>query len=167
VLLRAPVPLEQRNFFFRGFNFLYDRLDRGYTRLVGWMARHSALMVIVALALTATGVYGIARLPTAFIPNEDQGYGLIAVQLPDGASLARTEMTLDQAARIGREQPGVATVIAVSGLSILDNNASLANAGVVYVPQPQPDENQSNAPDSNALDQIYRFELVRRMEAGP
>jgi HAE1 family hydrophobic/amphiphilic exporter-1 len=132
-LLRAPVPPEQRNFFFRGFNFLYDRLERGYTGLVGWMARHSALMVVVALALTATGVYGIARLPTAFIPNEDQGYGLIAVQLPDGASLARTEMTIDQAARIGREQPGVATVIAVSGLSILDNNASLANAGVVYV----------------------------------
>jgi HAE1 family hydrophobic/amphiphilic exporter-1 len=105
LLLRAPVPPDQRNFFFRGFNFVYDRLESGYTWLVGKMVQRSALMVLIALGLTAAGIVGLARLPGAFIPNEDQGYGLVAVQLPDGASSERTQVTLAQAARISQEQP--------------------------------------------------------------
>jgi HAE1 family hydrophobic/amphiphilic exporter-1 len=133
LLLREPVPPDQRNFLFRGFNFVYDRLERGYTWLVGRMVHLSGLMVLIALGLTAAGVYGLVQVPTAFIPNEDQGYGLVAVQLPDGASSERTQATLAQASEIARQQPGVADVIAISGLSVLDNNATLANAGIAYV----------------------------------
>ena len=97
------------------------------------MVRHSALMVLIALGVTAAGIAGLVRLPTAFIPNEDQGYGLVSVQLPDGASSERTQATLAQAARIAQEQPGVAQVIAISGISILDNSETLANAGLAYV----------------------------------
>ena len=73
LLLREPVPPDQRNIFFRGFNFLYGRLEGGYIWLVGAMVRRSALMVVIALGFTAAGVFGLAQLPTAFIPNEDQG----------------------------------------------------------------------------------------------
>ena len=90
-------------------------------------------MVLIALVLTGVGFWGIARLPTAFIPNEDQGYALVGVQLPDGASLERTRATLAQAARIAQATPGVDQVIAITGISVLDNSASLANAGVAYV----------------------------------
>jgi len=130
LLLRAPVPPGERNFFFRGFNLLYDRLASGYMWVVGHMVHRSALMVLIALVLTAAGVLGLVHLPTAFIPNEDQGYGLVSVQLPDGASSERTQATLAQAARIAREQPGVAQAIEISGVSLLDNSATLANAGL-------------------------------------
>ena len=54
----------------------------------------AGLMVLLALVLAGLGGWGVARLPTAFIPNEDQGYMLIGVQLPDGASLERTGAAL-------------------------------------------------------------------------
>jgi HAE1 family hydrophobic/amphiphilic exporter-1 len=131
--LRRPVPPEQRNFFYRGFNRVYDRLENVYACLIGRMARHSLAMVVGALAVAGVGIWGIARLPTAFIPTEDQGYVIVGVQLPDAASLERTKATLDQVSRIAMATPGVESAIAISGISILDNSASLANAGAVYV----------------------------------
>jgi hydrophobic/amphiphilic exporter-1 (mainly G- bacteria), HAE1 family len=131
--LRQPVPPEKRNLFYRGFNRVYDRLENGYAALIGRMVSRSGLTVVVALVLAGIGVWGIARLPTAFIPNEDQGYAMIGVQLPDGASLERTQAALDEATKIALATPGVQEVIGISGVSVLDNNASLANAGVGYV----------------------------------
>jgi len=131
--LRTPVPPAQRNRFYRGFNRAYGAVEKGYAWFVGHMVHRSGLMVLIALVLTGVGFWGIARLPTAFIPNEDQGYALVGVQLPDGASLERTRATLAQAARIAQATPGVDQVIAITGISVLDNSASLANAGVAYV----------------------------------
>jgi HAE1 family hydrophobic/amphiphilic exporter-1 len=131
--LRLPVPPEQRNFFYRGFNKVYGKLENAYAGLVGRMARHSLLMVIIALAAAGAGAWGIARLPTAFIPTEDQGYVVIGVQLPDAASLERTQAALDEVGRIAQATPGVDQAIEISGISVLDNNASLANAGAIYV----------------------------------
>src|SRR5438309_9622071 len=71
--LRTPVPPEQRNFFFRGFNRVYQPVENGYTRLIGLMVSRSGLMVAVALIIAVIGGWGIARLPTSFIPTEDQG----------------------------------------------------------------------------------------------
>ena len=83
--LRMPVPPEKRNFFFRGFNRGYQPVENAYTRLIGAMARHSGAMVIVALIVAGVGVWGIARLPTSFIP--DRGPGLRAGR--DAASRRR------------------------------------------------------------------------------
>ncbi|WP_026605944.1 efflux RND transporter permease subunit [Methylocapsa acidiphila] len=131
--LREPTPPEQRNWFYRGFNVVYQRMEDAYAGLIGAMARRSGLMVAIGLGLSALGVFGIARLPTAFIPNEDQGYAMIAVQLPDGASLERTQATLAKASEIARATPGIENVIAIAGQSVLDNSATLANGGVAYV----------------------------------
>ena len=131
--LRPAVPPEKRNAFFRGFNNVYGRVERGYGRLIGGMVKRSGLMVVLALILAGLGGWGVARLPSAFIPNEDQGYLLVGVQLPDGASLERTTAALGQASEIARAIPGVKQVTAISGMSVLDNNALLANAGVAYV----------------------------------
>ncbi len=131
--LRESVPLDQRNFFYRGFNFVYQKMEDAYTALVGAMVRHAGLMVLIALGLAGLGFWGIGRLPTAFIPNDDQGYAMIAVQLPDGASLERTTAALGQATEIARATPGVENIIAISGKSVIDYNATLANAGVEYV----------------------------------
>ena len=131
--LRRPVPPEQRNFFYRGFNAVYDRLERGYARLIGNLARHSNLSVISALILIGIAGYGLSRVPTGFIPIEDQGYLLAAVQLPDGAALDRTQAVLERVSELAGKTGGVEEVVSIAGISALDNSASLANAGVAYL----------------------------------
>ena len=131
--LRQETPPDQRNFFYRGFNFVFQKAENAYASLIGGMVRHAGLMVLIAIALAGVGFWGIARLPTAFIPIDDQGYAMIAVQLPEGASLERTTAALAQATEIAKATPGVKNVIAISGESVLDNNATLANGGVEYV----------------------------------
>src|SRR3984885_9445776 len=131
--LRAPVPPEQRNAFYRGFNAVYGRIERRYAGLIGRMASHAGLMTIIAFVIMGFAFFGLSRVPTGFLPIEDQGYLLVAVQLPDGASLDRTQKLLEQVSAIARKDPSVAQVIAISGVSALDNNATLANAGVAYV----------------------------------
>jgi HAE1 family hydrophobic/amphiphilic exporter-1 len=131
--LRRPLPPQQRNFFYRGFNNVYNRLERGYVRLIGRLANHATISVIVALVLIAIGFFGLSRVPTGFLPIEDQGYLIAAVQLPDGAALDRTQKALDRVSDIVGKTPGVAQVITIAGISALDNSASLANAGVAYI----------------------------------
>jgi hydrophobic/amphiphilic exporter-1 (mainly G- bacteria), HAE1 family len=131
--LRRPVPPEQRNFFYRGFNNVYNRIEAGYARLVGSLARHAGVSVIAALILIAIGFFGLSRVPTGFLPIEDQGYLIAAVQLPDGAALDRTQKALDKVSEIVGQAPGVSQVITIAGISALDNSASLANAGVAYI----------------------------------
>ena len=131
--LRAPVPPGERNAFYRAFNAVYDRAERGYARLVGRMAAHSGIVVAIGLLLIGAGGYGFSRVPTGFLPIEDQGYLIASVQLPDGASLERTQKVLDQVSAIAHKTPGVAQVVTIAGVSVLDNSVSLANAGVAYI----------------------------------
>ncbi len=131
--LRAPTPPAQRNIVYRGFNRAYDPLERGYAWLIRRMTRHSVVMVVVGLLVAGFGLWGIVRLPTAFIPIEDQGYVMVSVQLPDGASIGRTQQVLREVNRIALATAGVQYVVAISGISVLDNSASLPNAGVAYV----------------------------------
>ena len=131
--LRPPVPLERRNIFFRGFNWVYFGAERGYVRLMSGMTGRALLMVCVALALVVFAIWSLTRVPTGFLPTEDQGYMLVVAQLPDGASKERTDAVLAKIHDIAAKVPGVEHVVTVSGISILDNRASLANAGVVFV----------------------------------
>jgi hydrophobic/amphiphilic exporter-1 (mainly G- bacteria), HAE1 family len=131
--LRPAVPLEKRNPFYRAFNAGYSYIDRGYGVLIGRMVSRSGAMVIVALAIMVGAGYGLTRIPTGFLPIEDQGYMLAVVQLPDGASLARTQHVLDRVADIAGKNRAVANVVNVAGISALDNSSSLANAGVSYI----------------------------------
>jgi HAE1 family hydrophobic/amphiphilic exporter-1 len=131
--LRPPVPEERRNFFYRGFNAVYGRIERGYAGLIRRMVSHAGVMTIVAFVIIGLAGWGLARVPTGFLPIEDQGYLLVAVQLPDGAALERTQKTLAQISEIGRVDPAVEHVVTIAGVSALDNNAVLPNAGVAYV----------------------------------
>jgi HAE1 family hydrophobic/amphiphilic exporter-1 len=131
--LRPPVPPEQRNIAFRAFNRAYNPVERAYVRMMERMTGHAVPMVLLALVVAGLSSWGVARLPTAFIPNEDQGYVVIAVQLPGGAALGRTQQALREAAKIAQATPGVAQVMEVAGISALDGNASLPSAGAIYV----------------------------------
>lgn len=131
--LRPVEPNRKKNIFFRWFDSVYNPTEKFYTRLIGRMVQRSGLMVMIALGLVAIASWGLTRVPTGFIPTEDQGYVMISVQLPDGASLERTERVMAKVVQLGRETPGVAQTIAIGGISPLDNSASLANAGIVYL----------------------------------
>jgi hydrophobic/amphiphilic exporter-1 (mainly G- bacteria), HAE1 family len=131
--LRAPKPADQRNVLARGFNAAYARAEAGYMWIIQHLTAHSAVTVVVGLLIIAAAIYGIARIPTGFLPVEDQGYFIAAVQLPDGASLERTNATMKEVSHILSKVEGVEHVVTVSGLSVLDNNATLANAGVAYI----------------------------------
>lgn len=133
LFLRVPKPPEQRNFLARGFNRGYDRVAGWYAGIIRGMTNHAGTSVIVALIMIGGAVWGIARLPTGFLPIEDQGYLIVAVQLPDGASLGRTQQVIEEVGTLAKKVPGVQQVIGIGGISVLDNSASLANAGVDYV----------------------------------
>ena len=155
--LRTPVPPEQRFFLFRLFNHIYDPTERGYASFIGRMVKHSGLMVIVALIVSGLGVWGLTRIPTAFIPVDDQGYLMLAVQLPEGASLGRTTDSLKWATKAALEIPGVEQVITDSGLSVLDNSADLFNAGVAWV-MLKPFSERLKAKDQDLLSIFTRLE---------
>jgi len=131
--LRPTVPMEQRNFFFRGFNRFYDKCEAGYTRLMDRLVGHAGKVTILALLAIGVTLYGFSRIPTGFIPVEDQGYLLATVQLPDGASLPRTQAVMEKIDAIARKNPGVDKMVTIAGLSALDNNSSLSSSGVAYI----------------------------------
>jgi HAE1 family hydrophobic/amphiphilic exporter-1 len=133
LFLRVPKPPDQRNFLSRGFNHGYDGVARWYAGVIRVMTNHAGISVIVALIMIVGAVWGIARLPTGFLPIEDQGYVIVGVQLPDGAALGRTQQVLTEVADIAQKVPGVQNVIGIGGISVIDNSAQLANAGVAYV----------------------------------
>jgi len=131
--LRPRNPARRPNFFFRGFNAVYSHLETFYVRQIRSMVRHSGRMTVIGVILVALAGWGLTRVPTSFIPTEDQGYAMVIVQLPDSASLERTETVMDTLAQICKEHPAIERTIAIGGLSPLDGNASLANAGIIYL----------------------------------
>ena len=168
--MRPPVPPEQRNIVYRWFNRGYDKLERGYVWLIDRMAAHSVVSVAIALVIVALAGWGLTRVPAGFIPIEDQGYLLVAAQLPDGASLERTQKAMDQVAKIARETPGVDQVVTVAGISPLDNSASLANAGVAYVtlkPWSQRGEGQDLLSLFNGMNQAMQQVMDARVLVVP
>ena len=119
--------------FFAGFNWGFDKLAGGYGGLTRRLIRFSVIVLFVYAGLIALTVYQFARTPTGFIPEQDQGYLINAVQLPPGASLARTDAVVeDLSARI-RKIDGVANTVAFAGL----DGATLTNApnaGAIFAP---------------------------------
>ena len=130
ILLR-PTP-SKRGVFFSGFNRMFDWTTRRYMGIVRLVVRRTAIAMLVFAGLIALLVMCFRAIPTGFIPDEDQGYVMIAVQLPDGATLERTEAVMDRINTIALETPGVAHAITIGGYSLLDQ-VVVPNAGAVFV----------------------------------
>ncbi|MGE0564257.1 MAG: efflux RND transporter permease subunit [Pseudolabrys sp.] len=131
--LRPTVPMEKRNVAYRAFNAAYGKLENGYAWLMGKLVHVWAGMVLAAAVIVGLTFYAFSKVPTGFIPPEDQGYMIATVQLPDGASLVRTQAVLDKVSKLARETDGVKQVVTIAGVSPLDGNASLASSGVSYI----------------------------------
>ncbi|MGD9536369.1 MAG: efflux RND transporter permease subunit [Alphaproteobacteria bacterium] len=117
--------------FFRGFNRLFERFSLGYGGLATGLVRRSALVLVVYAALIGLTTWQFGRAPTGFIPEQDQGYLITVVQLPPGASLARTDEVVRRATRIILETDGVTRAVPFAGFDgATFTNAS--NAGAVF-----------------------------------
>ncbi len=130
-LLLTPQHAEKRNAFFRGFNRVFDRITTAYTGTVSLCVRRvSVMLVLFAVALGGTYL-GFVRVPTGFLPSEDDGLVLIAGQLPDGASLERSQATVDKVGQILEHTKGVETYALMPGWSLIDGNAPNFAGGFV------------------------------------
>ncbi len=130
LLLRPQPP--KPNLFFRGFNRILGFGQRGYLGSVRIGMRLSVLTVLCfALLLAGTG-YVFRKVPTGFLPIEDQSYLFVNVQLPDAAKLDRTKATLAEAADFANGIDGVAGTVTIGGRSLL-TNAVQSNAGSLVV----------------------------------
>ena len=120
--------------FFRGFNAVYARCERVYTAIVSFMVHHAKTAMLGYLVLIVVTGIGFASLPTGFLPEEDQGYAIISVQLPPAASLSRTAKAIKEIDAILKDAPGVANWITFGGLSILDslNQPNMAAIFIMY-----------------------------------
>jgi HAE1 family hydrophobic/amphiphilic exporter-1 len=118
-------------FLFRWFNKGFDRLAHGYARAVRVFIRFSWALVFVFFLLCG-GAYALSRmLSSTFLPVEDQGYFFVVVQLPDGASLERTDAVAQQVRDILQATPGVEIAGFISGLNFL-TNAAQSNSAVEF-----------------------------------
>ncbi|KAB0677169.1 efflux RND transporter permease subunit [Aureimonas leprariae] len=119
-------------FLFRWFNAVFDWSANAYARLVGGLIRVRYL-VLLLFVVTLGGTYMIwSKIPSTFLPVEDQGYFFVVVQLPDGASLERTDKVAAKVKETLQAHPGVDIVGSISGLNFL-TNAAQSNSAVEFV----------------------------------
>ncbi|RUV52047.1 efflux RND transporter permease subunit, partial [Mesorhizobium sp. M5C.F.Ca.IN.020.29.1.1] len=118
-------------FLFRWFNTGFERLSHGYAHGVRILIRLRWIMLgLFAAGLVAT-YFVWQRLPSTFLPVEDQGYFFVVIQLPDGASLERTDAVARKARDILQNTPGVEIVGSISGLNFL-TSAAQSNSAVEF-----------------------------------
>jgi multidrug efflux pump subunit AcrB len=114
------------------FNKGFDFSTGVYTRLVGMSLRVSLVVLLLYGGLLWLTYVGFVNTPTGFIPSQDKGYLLVNVQLPDSASVERTEQVMKQVEEIAKKEPGVRDRVAIAGQSIL-LNANSPNFGALYL----------------------------------
>ena len=118
-LLLRPAREGRQRWLARTWNTSFARLTGIYDRTVGHVVRRAALAVVLLLVLGGVTALLFRAVPTGFAPTEDQGYLLVNVQLPDAASLERTDTVVRQIEKILLETPGIETVVAIGGRSFI------------------------------------------------
>ena len=134
LLLRPPK--ERKNVFFRGFDTVFRKTENVYAGMVKTFVRRTAIMLLLFLGLLGLTGWQFTRLPTGFLPIEDQGYIMASIQLPDAASLERSQAVLDRIDGILTETPGVQDWVSLGGYSLIDgtNASNMATVFVVMKP---------------------------------
>ena len=155
---------EKKNIFFRGFDKFFSMTESRYSSIIKLMVRRTGLVMIIALALaTITGVQ-FTRLPSGFLPTEDQGYLLIHVQLPDASSQERTNQVLDKIDSILGKTAGANDWVTFGGYSLIDGTAT-SNSAVVFLTLDPWDERQTPELQQEAILENIQKQLFGIQEA--
>jgi HAE1 family hydrophobic/amphiphilic exporter-1 len=133
MLLRAPKPGRgPLAWFFRKFNAFFDWVIDRYGKIVGGLTRKATFSMLL-LVIVGGGIWGLGKfVPGGFIPDEDKGYLFVAIELPEGASLQRSDAVLKQVEAIVGGTKGVRSALGISGMNIL-NSLSVPNAALMFV----------------------------------
>ncbi|MGE5147222.1 MAG: efflux RND transporter permease subunit, partial [Candidatus Eiseniibacteriota bacterium] len=131
---------EQRNIFvrpvvafFNGFNRAFEWISSRYGALTARLVRIAGFMVVIYVGLIGITIYEFSRAPTGFIPQQDQGYLINIIQLPPGASLARTDEVARKVTKMVLSTPGIAHAVPIVGLDGATFTTA-PNAAVVFTP---------------------------------
>jgi len=133
LLLKEPKPSRGLlGRFFRGFNAVFDRLTGSYTGLASVFARKLGRGAVFILLFSALAGIFATLVPGGFIPEEDQGYAFINIQLPNAASLQRADAVARQAEEIAARVEGVDMVTTVTGFSVI-SGSFIPNTAVLFL----------------------------------
>jgi HAE1 family hydrophobic/amphiphilic exporter-1 len=150
--------------FFGWFNRMFGRATNGYVRVSGAILRKSAVAVVLLAAFGVAGFWIGGKLPTSFVPDEDQGYFYLNVQLPNAASLQRTEAVVAKIEKIVDSTPGVEYSTAVAGFSLLSLVRTSYNA-FIFVNMKDWDLRKSKAEQFQAIKAHLNQEFAAMPEA--
>jgi hydrophobe/amphiphile efflux-1 (HAE1) family protein len=150
--------------FFRGFNRAFDALARGYARLLRGVIRVAPLMLALYVGLIGLAGWLLFNTPSGFIPKMDRGFLIVSLQLPPGASLARTDDVVRRANDMLLAMPGVAHTSGYAGRSgATFTNAT--NAGAIFVIMSDPEERYRLGLDAEKIAAAARAKLAEVEEA--
>jgi hydrophobic/amphiphilic exporter-1 (mainly G- bacteria), HAE1 family len=136
--------------FFNGFNRVFAATQNGYVRACGFLIRKVVIALVILAAFTALAG-GLAKvLPTSFMPQEDQGFFLMNVQLPEAAAMQRTNAVMRRIDEILRHEPGVQSVNSITGYSLLSQTVS-PRSGAYFVQLAPYDERATRALQADAI----------------
>ena len=117
---------------FRPFNRFFERASHGYVATVARVIRSSGIALLLYAGLMVLTFFGFSNTPTGFVPGQDKQYLVAFAQLPDAASLDRTEDVIKRMSDLALKQPGVESAVAFPGLSI-NGFTNSPNSGIVFV----------------------------------
>lgn len=123
---------EPKFFVFKAFNKVFGKTQQVYDNIVGRMLRSPIVTMLIFGVITVAAIMMFMRWPTTFIPEEDDGYFIVAGQLPPASSLSRTEAVGKQIDQILNQYPEVETYIGVNGFSIM-GGGELSNTSTYFV----------------------------------
>jgi multidrug efflux pump len=136
--------------FFKIFNRFFGAASNGYGKFVTHTVRSSVIALVVYAGLIALTITGFARVPAGFVPTQDKGYLVALAQLPNGATLDRTEDVIRKMGDIALKNPGVQNAVAFPGLSI-NGFTNSPNSGIVFATLKPFDERRSRNLSANAI----------------
>ena len=159
ILLRpAHIPSGPLGWFFQHFNRIFDRWTNGYERSVKVAVKRVTVSLALFLLLVICTVSLFSSIPTAFVPEEDQGFFFINIQLPDAASLQRTTKVVDQVEEILKSIPEISNLITIGGFSLLNNTVSSNVASLIPTLTPWAERDSPDLHASN-LARLVRAKL--------
>ncbi len=125
-------PKAKKNIAARAFNRVFGWIEHAYTSTVRLLLRFTPLVLVAFIATLGFTGWWYSKLPTGFLPTEDQGYMITSITLPDAASQERTRDVVEQVNAILSRAPGVETWFSIGGLSLLEGSQA-SNAATVFV----------------------------------
>ena len=148
--------------FFDGFNHYFDRFTGQYTRVAGFAARKLVLTIMILIGIVIATVFLGKAVPGGFVPEEDEGYCMVGIQLPDAASQSRTETVVKKIELICSKIEEIEHYTSITGFNLMSGTSS-SNAGMLFVTLKPWDERKATA--AEVIDKLNKALALKITEA--